>query len=208
MTDNGGNTDEVEKVAEKIVEAVQKSIELDGGLNYTVKALKAYGDRRVEEERREIAAKQALIHGESVMLGGKVITNEELYKQPTDYIKEAKAEGFNEGVEAAARLVETHDELTRLHDGQMWAEPKHSDNRNGCGYAKTIRALKKGGVRGMSQITKEISKLLDENQALQEQNERLRELLLDSLWRMPDTKDNKEFKKTVKAALQEEKTDD
>ena len=48
----------------------------------------------------------------------------------------------------------------------------------------------------------------DKIHALQKQNERLRELLLDSLWRMPDTKDNKEFKKTVKAALQEEKTDE
>ena len=51
---------------------------------------------QIEEAEREavaeIAAKQALIYGESVMLGGKLVTNEELYKQPTDYIKEAKEE--------------------------------------------------------------------------------------------------------------------
>lgn len=45
-----------------------------------------------EEVHKEIAAKQAVVYGESVMIDGKVLTNEELYKQPTDYIKEAVAQ--------------------------------------------------------------------------------------------------------------------
>ncbi len=56
---------------------------------------------QIEEAEREvvleIAEKQLAIHGESVMLNGKLITNEELYKQPTDYVKEAYAEGFRAG---------------------------------------------------------------------------------------------------------------
>ncbi len=69
---------------------------------------------QIEEAEKEavlrIAERQALVHGESVMLDGKLITNEELYKQPTDYIKEAKAEGFKSGCEwmreEAAHLVD------------------------------------------------------------------------------------------------------
>lgn len=62
-------------------------------INEIDSALREYG----EAIHREIAAKQALIHGESLMLNGKVITNEEFYKQPTDYVKEADAEGFRRG---------------------------------------------------------------------------------------------------------------
>lgn len=51
-------------------------------------------DAAVREAYYELAQKQANVMGESVMLCGKLVANEELYKQPTDYVKEAYAEGF------------------------------------------------------------------------------------------------------------------
>ena len=69
------------------------------------KALESYARERVDEAHKEIAAKQALVHGEGVMLGGRVVTNEELYKQPTDYIREARSEGFAEAREMAAKVA-------------------------------------------------------------------------------------------------------
>lgn len=54
-----------------------------------------------EEVHKELALEQALIHGESVMVDGKVFTNEELYKQPTDYIKEAVAQEREECAKVA-----------------------------------------------------------------------------------------------------------
>jgi hypothetical protein len=58
-----------------------------------------------EEAHLEIARKQLEIHGESVTLNGRVVTNEELYKQPTDYVKEADAEGYRRGLEEAANMI-------------------------------------------------------------------------------------------------------
>jgi len=57
----------------------------------------------VAEAERARAATQALITGDSIVLGGKLISNEEFYKQPTDYVKDAKAEAY----EDAAKILES-----------------------------------------------------------------------------------------------------
>lgn len=84
----------------------------------------AYAEERVKEAHVEIAAKQALINGESVMLGGKLVTNEELYKQSVDYIREARAEALEE---AANKILKAH---TCLRDCKCLL------------FAEAIRALK------------------------------------------------------------------
>lgn len=60
-------------------------------------ALRAEYERGARESHYEIAQKQADVRGESVMLCGKLVTNEGLYKQPTDYVKEADAAGYKRG---------------------------------------------------------------------------------------------------------------
>jgi hypothetical protein len=54
---------------------------------------------------------------------------------------EGVLEGFNLGIEAAAKLVESSDEVTMLRGGKRYIEKKTSNNVNGCAYAEAIRAL-------------------------------------------------------------------
>lgn len=85
---------------------------IEAGLTKKIaEALEAFAAEAVKEDHEERAAKQALIQGESVMLGGKPVTNEELYKQPTDYIREAR----NEALEEAARISDDYNSLQHYH---------------------------------------------------------------------------------------------
>ena len=103
------------EVAEKFVDKINgmpwDSHELE---KMIVVALESYAKEKMLEAEMERTTRQAMIMGESVMLGGKLVTNEELYKQPTDYIKEAKAAQR----EADARIVESfrfdRDKLTTV----------------------------------------------------------------------------------------------
>ena len=96
------------KRAEKIAEMFRK----EGGA-LGIDSIAA----QIEEAEREVhinlAKTQAVIMGESVMLGGKIVTNEELYKQPTDYVKEAYASGFKAAREKAAGMLEKHFDLSK-----------------------------------------------------------------------------------------------
>lgn len=73
----------------------------------------------VRTSHYELAQKQANVMGESVMLCGKLVTNEELYKQPTDYVKEAYAEGFSAAQKQAVGIA--HD-YTALRDSSIEIE--------------------------------------------------------------------------------------
>lgn len=53
------------------------------------------------------------------------------------------ATGRNDALEEAAKLCETHDEVSNLATGKRSTQPKTSTNINGNGYAAAIRALKR-----------------------------------------------------------------
>lgn len=64
-----------------------------------------------EENLTDMPIKFCPLH--DAMLNGKLITNEELYKQPTDYIKEARAAALEEAAQIAD--PECHGGCNHMH---------------------------------------------------------------------------------------------
>jgi hypothetical protein len=91
-------------------------------------------EEAVKEREQEIVLKQALVLGESITLGGKIVTNEELYKQPVDYIREARAEAFEESASLAeegvfeilCNAIEAEGVVRRTRNGIAQAIRRHA----------------------------------------------------------------------------------
>lgn len=67
-----------------------------------ISVLESFAREAVERDHERMSAKQTAIYGESTMLNGRWVTNEELYKQPVDYIREARKEALEFCAELAA----------------------------------------------------------------------------------------------------------
>lgn len=105
--------------AEKIVKEGEKASGKIGSRDFIIHFIAAQIQEAQAEAVAEIANKQALIHGESVMLNGKLVTNEELYKQPTDYVKEAYVQGFNDARDMAEGIVNDWDRVRAQRIGEL-----------------------------------------------------------------------------------------
>lgn len=101
------NSEKAEKIVSTYVPIMKtKEFTIDVTIRENLQAaITSQLDEAVREAHYTLAKTQALVMGESVMLGGKIITNEELYKHPTDYVKQAFAEGFAAAREKAAGIA-------------------------------------------------------------------------------------------------------
>lgn len=88
-------------------------------------------------ELRERIIKAYAAHG-SVFSSNLITALEDLCKE---YASEARREGAEQMREAAAGVVEKHDEGHQIGSSERYLFPRSSPTVSGLGYAKAIRAL-------------------------------------------------------------------